>query len=366
MIHIERIDTLAEFASLREEWNDLLAASGSESIHLRHEWLYTWAVHFLAKKDLLVLRLCEGNDTIGFAPLQVRTIRLRGMLPYRQVLFLGDPESDFSDFIVARHREQALRAIFARLRSRLTWGEMLFHNISDTSPNLYALKDILVRESAIVREQTKCYYIDTQAVTWEQYYATTSKSFVQQDLRRLHNHLRDKNWEVVESPLTDIHREIETIYFLHHCSQTRKARSSYYASDRYRRFIAAMMEELKRFGEIRLFYLLLDKKPIAFVLGFHFRKIFYYWNIGFDSAHQKLSPSKVLLAEVIQRCFHSGVNEFNFMRGDSDYKTRWTKQFRSNFQIRWLNERGFYGFFNQYRSHSGQTSRAEQPQLEPA
>lgn len=366
MIQIERINTLAEFGSLREEWNCLLAASGSESIHLRHEWLYTWATHFLTNKDLLVLRIREGNESIGFVPLQLRTIRLKGMLPYRQVLFLGDPESDFSDFILTRDRERVLRTIFTTLNKRMQWGEVLLHNIPDTSPNLKVLKDILGHESATLREQTKCYYIDTQAATWEQYYATTSKSFVQQDLRRLHNHLRDKNWEVVESPLTDIPREIETIQFLHSCSQARKARGSYYASDRYRRFIAAMMEELKRFGEIRLFYLLLDKKPIAFVLGFHFRKIFYYWNIGFDSAHQKLSPSKVLLAGVIQRCFHSGVNEFNFMRGDSDYKTRWTKQFRSNFQIRWLNERGFYGFFNQYRSHSGQTSRAEQPQLEPA
>lgn len=366
MIQIERINTLAEFGSLREEWNRLLAASGSENIHLRHEWLYTWATHFLTNKDLLVLRIREGNESIGFVPLQLRTIRLKGMLPYRQVLFLGDPESDFSDFIVTRHREQVLRAIFARLRSRLTWGEMLFHNIPETSPNLHALKDILVRESAIAREQTKCYYIDTQAGTWEQYYATTSKSFVQQDLRRLHNHLRGKNWEVVESPLRDISREIETIQFLHRCSQARKARSSYYASDCYRRFIAAMLQELKDFGESRLFYLLLDKKPIAFVLGFQFSKIFYYWNIGFDSAHQKLSPSKVLLAEVIQRCFQSGINEFNFMRGESDYKTRWTKQFRSNFQIRWLNERGFYGFFNQYRSHPGRTSRAEHPELEPA
>ncbi|MDZ7267786.1 MAG: GNAT family N-acetyltransferase [candidate division KSB1 bacterium] len=344
---------MSELQSVHAEWNSVLAASGSENIHLRHEWLMSWATHLLPPGRLFVLRLRAGGETIGFAPLQIRRRRLRGMLPYRQLLFLGDPESDFADFIITRHRAEALQAILATLEREDAWAEILLHNIPETSPNLPVLRELLAGKNASIRPQTKCYYVDMQDKTWEQYLPTTSKSFVQQDLRRLYNHLREREWQVVESPLQDIPRELAIIHHLHGCSQQRKGRQSYYADERYRAFIAGMITNLNRLGAIRLFYLLIDQKPAAFVLGFVFQRVFYYWNIGFDSAFEKLSPSKVLLAEVMKRCFQTGMQEFNFMRGDSDYKTRWTGSFRLNFQLRWLRETGFYGLLNKYRSHTG-------------
>ncbi len=361
MIRVEAITDLAEFCSLRQEWNTLLAASGSDNIHLQHEWLSTWAVHLLQSGQLYVLRVRERSETIGFAPLWIRRLRLRRFLPYQQILFLGDPESDFADVIITRRRQEALHAIIATLKREHRWGEVLLHNIPETSPNLPILRELLRCETASIREQTKCYYVGMQARTWEEYFPTTSKRFVQQDLRRLHNHLRHHDWQVVESSFHNIPDDLATIRFLHGCSQRRKSRSSYYDDQRYQRFIAAIMAELARCGEIRLFYLLIDRKPAAFVLGFTFQQVFYYWNIGFDLSFEKLSPSKILLAEVMKKCFQEGLAEFNFMRGDSDYKTRWTKSFRVNFQLRWLRQTGLYGFFNKYRSHPGRERHVEQP-----
>src|SRR5256885_14479722 len=101
MFSVQRISTLSEFARIRSEWNSILQISGSDNIHLRHEWLLAWTETLGRGKELCVLRINDGSETIGFAPLMVNPMRWRKFVPYKQLLFLSDPWSDFGDFIIA-------------------------------------------------------------------------------------------------------------------------------------------------------------------------------------------------------------------------------------------------------------------------
>lgn len=351
-MHIERIDTLAEFASLREEWNDLLSASGSENIHMQHEWLWTWISSLGKGCDFLVLRIRSGGETIGFAPLKFRTVKLHGFLPYRQIVFLGHPEIDFGDFIITRNRAEVFEGIFSYLRQKCFWGEILLHNIPSISPNLPALQSVLPSTFPAyeLAPQKPCYFIALENRLWSEFYRQTSKKFVQRDLNRLNNHYARLSWRVEDWSSEHVTKVLPILGKLHQASQMRKGRSSRYNEQNYLEFMNRVLTELSQKKWMRIYVLTIAEQPAAFMLGFDYRKIFYWWNTGFDPSFDKLSPTKFLLFQVLQEGFSSQRwREFNFMQGGTAYKQRWTSTFYPLLQLRLLNSRGPYGVLNNFR-----------------
>src|SRR5262245_36414082 len=69
---IERIDTTADFAALRDEWNALLETSSSRCVFLTHEWLFTWWKHLAAGRTLYILTSRQDGRLVGILPLAVR------------------------------------------------------------------------------------------------------------------------------------------------------------------------------------------------------------------------------------------------------------------------------------------------------
>jgi CelD/BcsL family acetyltransferase involved in cellulose biosynthesis len=57
-------------------------------------------------------------------------------------------------------------------------------------------------------------------------------------------------------------------------------------------------------------------------LNFDYRNKLWGYNSGVGREHMELSPGWVLLGHVIQWCCENGRYEFDFMRGDEEYKYR--------------------------------------------
>ena len=60
MIVVKPISTTIEFAAIRDEWNDLLQASDSDTIFLTWEWAFSWwEIFHEANMDLFILIVRE-------------------------------------------------------------------------------------------------------------------------------------------------------------------------------------------------------------------------------------------------------------------------------------------------------------------
>ena len=105
---VETVEDPRSFESLKEEWNELLRASRSESLFLTWEWLWTWWKHLSDGRRLRLVTLRCGRELIAIAPLAVRPLRVRRLLPFRAVEFLGSGiiGSDYLDVIVRGGKEQ--------------------------------------------------------------------------------------------------------------------------------------------------------------------------------------------------------------------------------------------------------------------
>ena len=88
-IRVERIRDEAGFRALQHCWNQLLQESTANTMFLSWEWLYTWFKHLREDRELLILRLTHGEETIALIPLAIRPNTLSSFLGVRVVEFLG-------------------------------------------------------------------------------------------------------------------------------------------------------------------------------------------------------------------------------------------------------------------------------------
>ena len=75
-------------------------------------------------------------------------------------------------------------------------------------------------------------------------------------------------------------------------------------------------------GYLWLAFLEIGGVKVAASLNFDYKNKLWGYNSGVSREHMELSPGWVLLAHTIQWCCENGRYEFDFMRGDEEYKYR--------------------------------------------
>jgi CelD/BcsL family acetyltransferase involved in cellulose biosynthesis len=81
-------------------------------------------------------------------------------------------------------------------------------------------------------------------------------------------------------------------------------------------------------GWLRLGFLRLDGRPIAFLYDLEENGVHYYLKGGYDPGLARFSPSKVLLHLMVQRAFRVGLRRFEFGGSDEAYKLQWASATR--------------------------------------
>ncbi len=76
-------------------------------------------------------------------------------------------------------------------------------------------------------------------------------------------------------------------------------------------------------GWLRLIFLRLDGRPIAVHLAIEQGGAYFPLKGGFDPAFGIYSPGKLMIAATLERAFAIGLERYEFLGGDDDYKRRW-------------------------------------------
>lgn len=79
--------------------------------------------------------------------------------------------------------------------------------------------------------------------------------------------------------------------------------------------------------------LTLNETTIAWHLGYHYRRRFYYYMPANRVEFQKLSPGKLLLYKLVERSIFEQDTVFDHLRGDENYKSGWTNQIQPLWKI---------------------------------
>jgi len=306
-----------------QEWNDLLQGSVSDNPFLRFEYQRTWWEHRGGNEwkqaELVLVTAREDGRLVGIAPLFLAEYDGRPAL-----LLNGSIEiSDYLDVIV-RMEDHArfISGLFDFLASTLTdnWSAVDWYNLPDSSTTLTALKMEAEKRGWVHLEEM---YRPTPRIAlngdFDEYLSRVEKKQrheIRRKMRRAEESGRGVRWYI--SSMDDVEAEIDSFLSLMEQDQGKAG----FLHDPMRDQMKAVIRTAHESGWLWLAFLEADGQRIAAALNFDYNNKLWGYNAGVNRAYMDLSPGWVLLGNVLQWACENKRTEFDFMRGDEEYKYR--------------------------------------------
>jgi len=310
--------------NLKEEWDVLLADSQLNTPFLRYGFLRDWwqtrgGGEWPAEAQLAIVSAQEGEHLVGIAPLFVHA---DGNL--NTLYLLGSKEiCDYLDVLVRpEHLPVFLPGLLEYLNgtSNIAWNQLIFHNLLETSATIPLLEKIAGGHGWQFRQECAMPspYIALPN-DWETYLASLDKKQrheIRRKMRRSAENLAVA-WYFCNRADT-LEEECEAFLQLMEMDKEKK------------KFLTPAMREQQKLamrwsfdeGILQLSFLEIEGKKAASYFCFDYGNKILVYNSGFDPQFSQYSPGWVLLGNLLQWAIENGRSEFDFMRGDEDYKYR--------------------------------------------
>ena len=304
------------FEELKEIWNELLQKNEVNEVFLTYEFVTNWWNVYGQGKELLLLKVTDNNEIIGIAPL---------MIENKVIKFIGDPHSDYHDFILVKNKDAAIKEIFEYLKS-IKFKEVDLYEIKENSSTL----DILRRLSYKKLEEVSSI---CPKIPIKTYFEDYLKSQMSRDSRKK---LRQKNNKFIKNNGIFRHVEdvknssLENFFDVHRKEWSRTKTPSKFNYDINKEFYKEIIKNVKSD-----FYVLeFDRKEIAYHLGFIYNNKFISYTTAYDIDYTEYSPGLMLFYNLIKDIFDMGLKEFDFVRGAEAYKYKFVNGEGINHRIR--------------------------------
>ncbi len=305
-------------------WNALAEAGISDTPFARHEMLSEWWETLgggeWQQAELVLVSASENGNLIGIAPLFKAEYEGRTAL-----LLVGSIEiSDYLDLIVrAEDLPRFLSGLLDFLAQSGPCGGFSFdwYNLPDTSPTLTALKSESEKRGCLYREEI---YRPTPRISleggFEAYLARIDKKQrheIRRKMRRAAESQVPVHFHIVEDAST-LDGEIQSFFHL----MSQDANKAGFLKPTMRAHVSAVIRTAFAHGYLWLAFLSVDGVKAAAALNFDYKNKLWGYNSGVSRDFMELSPGWVLLTHEIQWACEHGRYEFDFMRGDEEYKYR--------------------------------------------
>lgn len=332
MITIEKIESREGFRALKEEWNELLGASGVDCIFLTWEWLYTWWLYLGEDRRLFIITVRRAGRLIAIAPLCQRPCRIRRLLPFRSLEFLGSGNvgSDFLNLIIRKgFEDEALQSIAGCLGER-----NLVLQLSQVDRTSSQMVNLVLKLRQMGWQPSRrtvdfCPYIDLRGLTFEDYVASLGRSHrsnFRKKLRKLEKRFRLEFCHV----RTEAERvqALDTLVNLHLQRWGTRGGSDALHTPSLIEFHKDFTREALRKGWLRLFVMRLNDKPVVALYCFSYQNKYYFYQAGFDMKFSRYSVGLGAVGLAISQAFEEGAEEYDFLRGNEKYKYLWANEER--------------------------------------
>jgi CelD/BcsL family acetyltransferase involved in cellulose biosynthesis len=314
----------SEFSA--EAWNALVEQSIADTPFSRYEYLREWWQTLgggewpRESAELLLVSASENDQLMGIAPLFIADYHDQHAL-----MLVGSIEiSDYLDLIV---REQDLTHFLSELLDFLSssqagkWSALDWYNLPDTSPTLAALKAEAEKRGWDHHEEI---YRPTPRIplngSFEEYLARIDKKQrheIRRKMRRAAESEKNVRFTIVNGT-ENIDSEINAFFDL----MVQDSGKEDFLHPAMREQMTVTIQNAHKYGYLWLAFLEVDGVKTAASLNFDYKNKLWGYNSGVSREHMELSPGWVLLAHTIQWCCDNGRYEFDFMRGDEEYKYR--------------------------------------------
>lgn len=309
---------------LSDSWNSLLRQSITNVPFLSFEHQQIWwktrgGGEWPLTDQLVIISGWESEKLIGLAPLF-----LHEHVQKRTLMLLGSKEiCDYLDLIVKpENLERFIQELAGFLTSSMCpeWDEIIFHNLMDTTPTIGGLKDEAHHRGwDFALDCSKQSPFIQLPVSWDDYLLSIDKKQrheIRRKLRRAEENA-DIHWYLVDEE-SDLDASITAFLAL----MAKDPEKSTFLSDQMMEHMQLVMRWAFKAGILQLSFLEIHQEKAAGYFCFNFENRILVYNSGFDPKFGEYSPGWILLADLLKWAIENHIGEFDFMRGNEDYKYR--------------------------------------------
>ena len=276
----------------------------------------------------------DGNQIVGIAPLFLESFQRKKVLRFKRLYALGEGLSDYSGLLAKDNRDAVCARFLEYLGRNNAWHELRWQNIPDITGDFDRLcvagRKLRFNVRSQERKPTHCFYVETGG-DFQAYLKTTSRD-VKKDVPRRLNMIEDSGgFELKFTGEIGLSELLQAMAGIHAKRQSELGRESFLEHASERAFVEEIARQYHQKGWLDYVAMYIKAELAAYMFGFHYGGVRYSWNVSFDPKYNELSLGKVLAYLWIEDAFNrQEITEFNFMRGDSEFKRKFTDKCRYN------------------------------------
>lgn len=329
MLDVTEITTIEEMDKIRTAWNDLVERSRNAGIFQTWEWVSCCHRYFGRGRRLSIICVRDGGRILGLAPLEVRSIY---GLPLRRLQFIGIEVSDYLDVISdPEHEDAVVSTVFDWLGSNHGhWDVLDLQQIPADSCLLRDQPSLSGRCRTLGQEM--CPYLPLPD-SWDTFLASLGKKS-RWNLNYYERRAR-REFDMEMRALTEqeLDEGMEAFFTLHQKRWRQRWLPGTFYSRQMKQFHKEVAGLFLGKDWLRLHGLRLNGQLQAVLYCFAHKHKGYYYLGGFEPELSKYSLGTVLTGHAIKDAIERGLTEFDFLRGNEPYKTRWTEESRTNSRL---------------------------------
>jgi len=311
-------------AELKNDWNQLLVRGLSHVPFLRFEYLSDWwqtrgGGEWPSDAELIILVAREADELIGIAPFFITDHEGE-----KRLLLVGSIEiSDFLDLIVPADKVKLFAAAildyFVENLVPLGVNTLDLYNLLEDSPTLPALAEAAQASGFSITQNSlqQAPFIKLPG-DWEVYLESLDKKQrheIRRKMRRAAEAEIPAEMVILSDPdLLDTNIEA----FLSLMAQDPEKES--FLTPAMREQFRINARQTHECGCLQLSFLRIGGENAAAYLSFDYQNRIWVYNSGLDRRFMEYSPGWVLLGYLLKWANENKREEFDFMRGNEDYK----------------------------------------------
>jgi CelD/BcsL family acetyltransferase involved in cellulose biosynthesis len=325
MLTYNTITDLADWQALKEEWNQLLEHSIIHVPFLRHEFLMDWWQTLgggeWSSAELNIITARDGQRLVGIAPFFIPS-KPDGK---RSLMFIGSHEIvDYLDFLAEpQFLADFITGLFAYLAGAELglWDELDLYNLLSQSPSLEVLKQAAESIHWQHTQSTiqKAPYIQLPG-DWETYLCGIDKK-QRHEIRRKMRRAEESGYQTEVYITNDKERldtDIKDFFRLMAQDPAKEA----FLTPLMRQQMDSTIRCAFDHGCLQLAFLEIGDERASTYMSFDYLNRLWVYNSGVNRQLNEYSPGWVLLGYLLKWANENGYTEFDFMRGDEEYKYR--------------------------------------------
>ncbi|MEW5795011.1 MAG: GNAT family N-acetyltransferase [Candidatus Zixiibacteriota bacterium] len=314
--------------AIRDEWEAIYKESAVRSPFLSFEYLCLWYHCFASEEAIRIIRIEDQGETVGFLPLVSTKAAGR-----RALSSITNLHCLHCSPLIRQDREDLFAAnLYPTLREmRSSFDIIRLGPYFSFNPEGALLSEAALSRSgfAFGRTELPDFTIDL-GVGFDEFYHRTISAKLRSNLKRLRKRLED----VGAGAFLHFERDAAVSNFgelLHLEDSGWKGRAESSIArlpENYQRYYRGLVRLLADQGCLHLFFLELDGYAIAGAFGYTEGDVFHWFKIGYHEDYHELTPSNLLLLDIIRYLMEHrrDLRRFHLFPGDGGYKHRWSNE----------------------------------------